>query len=197
MQRSGPSFRASAIIFSKRTVHAPSVEVERAFVWHWSTLAVTTDRLVIKRYRADLESALGDLEPLDAQITGMKYYGGRPEKETGDSLIPYATVKSAASGLEEIVQGHGHRSADGAAGLCLGCLRLSGPAIFRCGTRLRYQQGPGERRLCAGGRRRSPPAADDGTVPTGTPLNYTPFSGNEYTDWNFRPGEYTLHIPCI
>ena len=38
----------------------------------------------------------------------MKYYGGRPAKETGDSLIPYATVKSAASGLEEIVQGHGH-----------------------------------------------------------------------------------------
>lgn len=38
----------------------------------------------------------------------MKYYGGRPAKETGDSLIPYATVKSAASGLEEIVQGHDH-----------------------------------------------------------------------------------------
>lgn len=83
-------------------------------------LSAITDRLAIKRYweqsrcaagvseempdcrdfmacadsRADLESALEQLEPLDAEIIRMKYYGGMTFKEIAASLdIPYETAK--------------------------------------------------------------------------------------------------------
>ncbi|MDD6033032.1 MAG: sigma-70 family RNA polymerase sigma factor, partial [Oscillospiraceae bacterium] len=83
-------------------------------------LSAITDRLALKRYwelsrctvgapeempdcrdsmdcadsRADLESALEQLEPLDAEIIRMKYYGGMTFKEIAASLdIPYETAK--------------------------------------------------------------------------------------------------------
>ncbi|MGN1002516.1 MAG: RNA polymerase sigma factor [Oscillospiraceae bacterium] len=83
-------------------------------------LSVITDRLALKRYRelcryeageaeeqpdrrdamagaesrADLEAALAQLEPLDAEIIRRKYYGGMGFKEIAASLgIPYETVK--------------------------------------------------------------------------------------------------------
>lgn len=85
-----------------------------------SYLSAITDRLALKRYRelsrcaagateempdcrdaiasadsrADLESALEQLEPLDAEIIRMKYYGGMTFKEIAASLdIPYETAK--------------------------------------------------------------------------------------------------------
>lgn len=42
--------------------------------------------------------------------------------------------------------------------------------------------------------------AEDGTVLTGTPLNWRPFSGQAYFDWNFGAapaGEYTLCVPYV
>ena len=85
-----------------------------------SYLSAITDRLAVKRYRelsrcaagvpeelpdcrestacaefrADLESALEQLEPLDAEIIRMKYYGGMTFQEIAASLnIPYETAK--------------------------------------------------------------------------------------------------------
>lgn len=82
-------------------------------------LSVITDRLAIKRYRElsrpnafsaeaddaqdcaeetalrlDLESALGQLDPVDAQIVREKYYNGKSFHEIAASLgLPYETVK--------------------------------------------------------------------------------------------------------
>ncbi len=85
-----------------------------------SYLSAITDRLAVKRYwelsrcaagvpeelpdcresmafaesRADLESVLEQLEPLDAEIIRMKYYGGMTFQEIAASLnIPYETAK--------------------------------------------------------------------------------------------------------
>ena len=42
--------------------------------------------------------------------------------------------------------------------------------------------------------------AADGTVLTGHPVNYRPYSRDTYLDWNFgpaEPGEYTFHVPHL
>lgn len=43
-------------------------------------------------------------------------------------------------------------------------------------------------------------AAEDGTLLSGRPVGYSPFSGDAYLDWNFgpaEPGEYTLVVPYV
>lgn len=42
--------------------------------------------------------------------------------------------------------------------------------------------------------------AEDGTVLTGTPMNWRPFGSEQYFDWNFGPapaGTYTLDVPYV